>query len=438
VAFVREWDTRMRKARRQAHHSFSRLFWSRFGLRRLVWATEIAAPWFVAGVMLVSFTADAGQEVPSGASRAPLSSSAAVMPKDIAPSPHSLATPFGDRFGRGLLHEARLVLGAPEQFDAPSDEIEPRTDLKRNAKIFPQIDRSHKGDPLVGLRPTLDGRWRQKGGLAKMQAEILTFGQSETGVASTFSPSEGGAPGAETVAAFEAWPDGESPVTQSSQAVASPNQGASALTMRPAALAERIEQGVTPATPRAVALGSSTPAAGDQTPVEVLASVRPSDRVTVVAPKLEKNGERRDYLALIPVEKLEEEKHCLAQAIYFEARSEPEAGQAAVAQVVLNRVTSGLYPTSICGVVFQNRRHYHGCQFSFACEGKSLRVHEGDSWAQATRIADDVLGGKTWLADVGAATHYHANYVRPRWARALTKMDTIGKHVFYRLKSGQT
>jgi spore germination cell wall hydrolase CwlJ-like protein len=141
---------------------------------------------------------------------------------------------------------------------------------------------------------------------------------------------------------------------------------------------------------------------------------------------------------MIAPDNLESEKQCLAQAIYFEARSEPEEGQAAVAQVILNRMTSGLYPATICGVVYQNRRQYHGCQFSFACEGKTLRVREGESWAQATRIADDVLGGKTWLADVGDATHYHANYVKPRWARALTKMDVIGKHVFYRLKAGQS
>jgi spore germination cell wall hydrolase CwlJ-like protein len=412
----------MRKARRQAH-----LTLSRYALRRLLWATEIAAPWCVAAALLVSFTADAGQEAPSGASRAPLSLSAAVMPKDLAPSPHSLATPFGDNFGRGLLHEARLVLGAPDQFDAPPEEIEPRADLKKNARAFPQIDRSHKGDPLVGLRPTLDGKWRQKGGLAKMQAEALMFGQDENGLVASF------APGAEPVEGFEAWPAGESPVTQQSHAPVSPNQGGAALTMRPAALAERIEQGATPATPRAAALGSSTPVAGDQIPVEAFAAAAAP---TSTRPAVE--GDRRDYLALIPPEQLESEKHCLAQAIYFEARSESEEGQAAVAQVILNRMTSGLYPTTICGVVYQNRRHYRGCQFSFACEGKSLRVREGESWAQATRIADDVLDGKTWLADVGGATHYHATYVKPRWARALTKMDSIGKHIFYRLKPGQS
>jgi spore germination cell wall hydrolase CwlJ-like protein len=68
------------------------------------------------------------------------------------------------------------------------------------------------------------------------------------------------------------------------------------------------------------------------------------------------------------------EQRCLAEAVYFEARSEPEAGQAAVAQVVLNRVRSGLYPTSVCGVVYQNRHRHLACQFTFACEGKALRT----------------------------------------------------------------
>jgi spore germination cell wall hydrolase CwlJ-like protein len=195
--------------------------------------------------------------------------------------------------------------------------------------------------------------------------------------------------------------------------------------MRPAALAERVAQGATPAVPRATALGSNTPFAADQTPVEA--------HISAIA---RNGGDKRNYVGLIPSEKLESEKRCLAQAIYFEARSEPPEGQAAVAQVILNRMTSGLYPSTICGVVFQNRSHYHACQFSFACEGRSLRIHEADSWALATRIADDVLEGKAWLADIGSATHYHANYVRPRWARSLRKTDAIGKHIFYRLKSG--
>jgi spore germination cell wall hydrolase CwlJ-like protein len=343
----------------------------------------------------VSFTADAGQEVPSGASRAPKSSIAAVMPKDLVPSPHAMTSSFGGAFGRGMLHEARLILGATEQIAALPDEVEPRADLKRNAKIFPEIDRRHKGDPLVGLRPTIDGALRHEGGrngLAQMRANFLTFEQQEIGLASGLT---------------------ESP--------AQPTRG---------------NQGATPRVSRAVALGSSTPYAADQTPV--LASVVAAKRTVATAnvTSIPRDSDKRDYLALIAPEKRDSEKLCLAQAIYFEARSEPEAGRAAVAQVILNRMTSGHYPASICGVVFQNQQNYHACQFSFTCEGRALRVRDTESWAQAMRVADDVLGGKTWVADVGGSTHYHANYVSPRWARSLKKMDVIGKHIFYRLKSG--
>jgi len=137
------------------------------------------------------------------------------------------------------------------------------------------------------------------------------------------------------------------------------------------------------------------------------------------------------------MEALDNERRCLAEAIYFEARGEPEQGQAAVAQVVLNRASSGLYPPTICGVVYQNRHRYKACQFSFACDGRSLRVSDPASWRMAVRIAAEVTNGKTYVADVGGSTHYHADYVQPRWARRLEKMDVIGHHIFYKLRPGQ-
>ncbi|WP_374545613.1 cell wall hydrolase [Rhodoblastus sp.] len=414
----------MRKARRQAHFSVS----------RLNWAASVVAPWVLGAGLLVSFVADAGQEAPAGASMAPISSkNAAVMPAEFAPPPQLFAADFGVHSGRGLLREARLAVGAPEQLAGqPQDELEPRADLKKGAAAFPEIDRHHKGDPLVGLRPTIDGRLRQPGALARMRANVLTFNADESGLASTFTLGEAEAPGPDSVASFEAWQDGETPVTQFSEGGSSPAAGTGAVTMRRAALAERIAEGATPATPRATALASSTPFAADQTPVEAnLASVAPVRRGPASQP-----DDKRGYLALLAPERVDAEKRCLAQAIYFEARSEPPEGQAAVAQVILNRMTSGLYPSTICGVVFQNRSHYRACQFSFACEGKSLRVQEADAWSQATRIANEVLDGRTWLAEVGGSTHYHADYVRPRWARSLKKTDVIGRHIFYRLKSG--
>jgi len=127
----------------------------------------------------------------------------------------------------------------------------------------------------------------------------------------------------------------------------------------------------------------------------------------------------------------EKEMRCLAEAVYFEARSEPERGQAGVAQVVLNRVRSGVYPSTVCGVVYQNRHRYLACQFTFACEGKALRTSEAGPWATAQRIARDVAEGRTYLPGVGNATHYHANYVRPWWARYMDRREKVGRHIFY-------
>ena len=127
---------------------------------------------------------------------------------------------------------------------------------------------------------------------------------------------------------------------------------------------------------------------------------------------------------------------CLAEAIYFESRSEPEDGQAAVAQVVLNRVRSGIYPNTVCGVVYQDRNRPFACQFTFACEGKSLRVEEPGPWAVATRIARDVVSGANYNPKVGVAVNYHANYVAPFWTGYLKRVDRIGAHIFYAMRDG--
>ena len=127
---------------------------------------------------------------------------------------------------------------------------------------------------------------------------------------------------------------------------------------------------------------------------------------------------------------------CLAEAIYFELRSEPEEGQAAVAQVVLNRVRSGIYPTTVCGVVYQDRNRPFACQFTFACEGKSLRIEEPGPWAVATRIAETVVSGANYNAKVGVAVNYHANYVSPFWVGYLKRVDRIGAHIFYAMRDG--
>jgi hypothetical protein len=124
---------------------------------------------------------------------------------------------------------------------------------------------------------------------------------------------------------------------------------------------------------------------------------------------------------------------CLADAIYFEARGEPFKGQQAVAQVVMNRVFSGVYPNDVCGVVYQNAGRHLACQFTFACEGKDLnRIDEPDMWEQAKLISRDMLDGKIWLAEVGHATHYHAYWVHPSWVHEMARLYHLGVHTFYR------
>jgi spore germination cell wall hydrolase CwlJ-like protein len=124
---------------------------------------------------------------------------------------------------------------------------------------------------------------------------------------------------------------------------------------------------------------------------------------------------------------------CLAEAIYYEARSESEEGQRAVAQVVLNRVRHPAYPGSVCGVVYQGPlRAGGGCQFTFTCDGSLVRMPFGLDWARARRIAAEALAGYVY-APVGLATNYHTHQVLPDWAFRLAKTNVIGNHIFYRM-----
>ncbi|MBV8617053.1 MAG: cell wall hydrolase, partial [Acetobacteraceae bacterium] len=158
-------------------------------------------------------------------------------------------------------------------------------------------------------------------------------------------------------------------------------------------------------------------------------------QTTVASQSLLGDGQP-DYARLIDPKDSQRQMRCLAEAIYFESRSEPEAGQAAVAQVVLNRVRSGIYPTTVCGVVYQDRNRPFACQFSFACEGRSLRIEEPGPWAVATRISQEVVSGKAYIPRVAQAVNYHANYVAPFWAGYLKRVDRIGAHIFYAMRDG--
>jgi len=123
---------------------------------------------------------------------------------------------------------------------------------------------------------------------------------------------------------------------------------------------------------------------------------------------------------------------CLAEAVYFEARGEAVRGQIAVAQVVMNRAFSGFYPTTVCGVVYQNKNHHLACQFTFACDNVADVVREPDMWDRARKIAKAMLDGQLWLPEVAKSTHYHAYWVHPSWVNEMKKMYKFGVHTFYR------
>ena len=131
---------------------------------------------------------------------------------------------------------------------------------------------------------------------------------------------------------------------------------------------------------------------------------------------------------------------CLAQNIYYEARGSSLADQAAVADVVLNRVDDARYPDSICEVVQQGEKHANGqmkrhrCQFSWYCDGKSDYPRDSEAWSKAQQTAYMMLYYKDYRGITEGATHYHADYVKPKWARDLQLVGRIGVHIYYRWK----
>ena len=402
---------------------------------RTAWALSTVAPWYTALAMVTAFAADAGQEGRLDASQS-MRLAVAEFPDDLVPAASTAGFGFALPASDPILQRARLMTGEPEEFVVGADELEPNARLKPHAPTFPTVNRTHRGDPAVGLRPTFDAKLRAPGSLNGAVKTSIIFGEgSPATFPADFIETDGPAPGPDSVDHFEPLPDGATLTTLPTTAGASPGQRSGATT-------PHMQDGSTPGVARASSLASATPAASDSMPIEIGALPKFSrgphgivmgDRTMVGIEPV-----HPDYAALIDAARTATEQQCLATAIYFEARSEPEEGQAAVAQVILNRVASGLYPGSVCGVVFQNQQRHNACQFSFACEGHDLRIGERDAWSTAVRVAHEVTEGTAYVSDVGGSTHYHANYVRPLWASRLTKMDKIGHHIFYKLKPGQT
>ena len=131
---------------------------------------------------------------------------------------------------------------------------------------------------------------------------------------------------------------------------------------------------------------------------------------------------------------------CMAFNIYHEARNESMLGQIAVGQVVMNRVWDNRFPNTVCEVVTEavtykgtNKPVLHKCQFSWYCDGAKDDVNkDSKAWRYALEYASIVLSGRIVLDVTEGATHYHATYVRPSWARTKTRTTRIDRHIFYR------
>ena len=135
---------------------------------------------------------------------------------------------------------------------------------------------------------------------------------------------------------------------------------------------------------------------------------------------------------------------CLALNTYHEAKNQSTVGQIATAQVVMNRVEDRRFPNTVCEVVKQGptrpswedpNKEYpirHRCQFSWYCDGKSDVPKNEKAWRKAQDVAFLVLYDKITLDVTEGATHYHATYVKPAWAKTKKRTTRIEKHIFYR------
>jgi spore germination cell wall hydrolase CwlJ-like protein len=126
---------------------------------------------------------------------------------------------------------------------------------------------------------------------------------------------------------------------------------------------------------------------------------------------------------------------CLTMAVYYEAGDQGDRGEAAVAQVVLNRLRHPLFPKTVCGVVFEGSALPTGCQFTFACDGSLGRRPSQAGWRRAAEIATQALDGHV-AKEVGEATHYHTVWVVPYWRASVVKLTQVGAHIFYRWPGG--
>ena len=136
-------------------------------------------------------------------------------------------------------------------------------------------------------------------------------------------------------------------------------------------------------------------------------------------------------LLSLPVPKSSKQMSCLAEALYFEARGEPITGQLAVGEVILNRVEDSRYPGSICKVINQGTGRRFACQFTYTCDGKLETVHERKAYEMALKLSKILTTTHDRKLTKGS-THYHSNYVNPKWSKKFERVAKYGRHIFYK------
>jgi spore germination cell wall hydrolase CwlJ-like protein len=172
---------------------------------------------------------------------------------------------------------------------------------------------------------------------------------------------------------------------------------------------------------------SEAPVAESLPPASTQTAARPELRT----PKPRTQPPPAEPALLDPVPATAEDRRCLAQTIYFEARGEPLAGQKAVAKVVLNRVRHGDFPDTICAVVRQGgERPLGSCQFSWWCDGRSDKPRAGEAWRRAQTLAAELTTERHDAFD--GALYFHNIRVRPSWSYRLERVARIGDHIYYR------
>ena len=133
---------------------------------------------------------------------------------------------------------------------------------------------------------------------------------------------------------------------------------------------------------------------------------------------------------------LQQETECLAEAIYYEGRSEPVEAQRGIGQTVINRALSGVYPSTVCGVVRQHSEKSGDCQYAFECDNLTAIAKVRSDWALAQQLAGRLLSGEGWVPEIGDATHMHSIAEHPQWTLHMQRIKRIGGIVFYRSDFG--